>query len=234
MVQDWTGLDLGGIFMATFYIQLLELLVVRACKVCKARVCVDSAPSSCSDKCAQRTHWHNGTGIGTGTGTDGGTRRRLAQQQLHRHLEGEDQDSGSGERTTDIFLRALSSGRVGLQVVRTPSISEAFAALGSGVVCVSSMAPVRLGIAPLLSRCQPSKASGCRCCFAACSAPQLLSVCPVSVQCIPCCSLAATCNFGPANSERSKSPSRLPCNARPLRLSLLATLDDPRSLSPAV
>lgn len=48
MVQDWTGLDLGGIFMATFYIQLLELLVVRACKVCKARVCVDSAPSSCS------------------------------------------------------------------------------------------------------------------------------------------------------------------------------------------
>ena len=86
-------------------------------------------------------------------------------------------------------------------MARTPSISEAFAALGSGVVCVSSMAPVRLGIAPLLSRCQPSKAFGCRCCFAACFAPQLLSVsvqclssvCPPAVvQCIPYCSLAAS------------------------------------------
>jgi hypothetical protein len=157
-----------------------------------------------------------------------------AQRQHTGDWPGTLKGRGPGSARLTFFLRALSSGRVGLQVVRTPSISEAFAALGSGVVCVSSMAPVRLGIAPLLSRCQPSKASGCRCCFAACSAPQLLSVCPVSVQCIPCCSLAATCNFGPANSKRPKSSSRLPCDARPLRLSLLATLDDPRSLSPAV
>jgi hypothetical protein len=115
------------------------------------------------------------TGTGRHTAATGS-----APPHCHWHLErGPGARPGSARLTFSDFLRALSIGRVGLQVVRTPSISEAFAALGSGVVCVSSMAPVRLGIAHLLSRCQPSKASGCRCCFAACSAPQLLSVCPV-------------------------------------------------------
>jgi hypothetical protein len=115
------------------------------------------------------------TGTGRHTAATGS-----APPHCHWHLErGPGARPGSARLTFSDFLRALSIGRVGLQVVRTPSISEALAALGSGVVCVSSMAPVRLGIAHLLSRCQPSKASGCRCCFAACSAPQLLSVCPV-------------------------------------------------------
>ena len=66
VVQDETGLDLGG-DLHGYILQLLGLAVVRACRACKVKVCVDSAPSSCSE--------HSEC-----TGTGGGTRRRLAQQ----------------------------------------------------------------------------------------------------------------------------------------------------------
>jgi hypothetical protein len=133
-----------------------------------------------------------------------------AQRQHTGDWPGTLKGRGPGSARLTFFLRALSSGRVGLQVVRTPSISEAFAALGSGVACVSSMAPVRLGIAPLLSRCQPSKASGCRCCCAACllacSASSCVFVQSPVVQCIPCCCCSLAAN-SPTRVEESQPPA---------------------------